>query len=168
MRRIMPSTAFTVAVTMVSMTALTVLAGGFADPRAGGGPDGIKGREVIKIVTTLPGPRHGRVTASGAFRANGYFVRKRATLVFPNGRLAIRRHLLGTTYTPPNLATCWFKIRQNGTFTVFSATGRYRGLRYGGQFWTNISGRLKRSGPDQCGSKLVFYRTVTYEIGTIP
>src|SRR5260370_2100063 len=106
MRRIMPSTAFTVAVTMVSMTALTVLAGGFADPRAGGGPDGIKGREVIKIVTTLPGPRHGRVTASGAFRApgprhgrvtasgafraNGYFVRKPATLVFPNGRLAIR------------------------------------------------------------------------------
>ena len=92
----------------------------------------------------------------------------KASLIFPKGRLAVRRRLLSTSYRPPNLATCWFKIRQHGTFSVFYATGKYRRLRYGGQFWTHIAGRLKRTGPDQCGSKIAYYRSVTYEIGKIP
>jgi len=125
-------------------------------------------REVIKIVNTMPGPKHGQVTAKGAFNARGYFLRKRASLVFPKGRLGVRRHVIGTVVSPPNLVTCWFKIRQHGTFRVFYATGAYRGLRYGGQFTTNFSGRLKRTGHDQCGSQIVYYRSVTYEIGNVP
>jgi hypothetical protein len=124
-------------------------------------------REVITIVNTVPGPRHARVTAKGAFDAHGYFVRKKASLVFPHGRIFIKRHLTGTTYSPPDLATCSFKIRQKGTFRVVGATGNYRGLRFGGPFHTYVTGRLKRSGDDQCSSKIVFYRAVTYEIGTV-
>jgi hypothetical protein len=152
----------TACLTAAAMSVVTVTVAGFARYAAH------TTRESIKIVNTMPGPRHGLVTAKGAFKAKGYFFRKRASLIFPTGRLAVRRHLLSTTYTPPNLATCWFKIRQRGTFRVFYATGTYRGLRYSGNFWTDISGRLKRSGPDQCGSKIVFYRTVTYEIGNVP
>jgi len=151
-----------VSVTAVAMSALIVLVGGFASQPGHGG------HEVIKIVGTTPGPRHAQVTARGPVNAKGYFFRKKASLIFPKGRLAVRRHLESTSYTPPNLATCWFKVRQSGTFRVFYSTGRYRGLRYGGQFWTNISGRLNRTGHDQCGSKIVYYRTVTYEMGNIP
>lgn len=146
----------------VAMSAVTMLTGGFASRPA------LAGREVFKIVATVPGPRHAQVTAKGAFRAHGYFFRKKASLIFPKGRLAVRRHVLSTTVSPPNLATCWFKARQNGTFRVIYATGKYKGLRYSGQFWTHISGRLKSTGHDQCGSKIVYYRTVTYEIGKIP
>lgn len=158
-------------VTVVAMSAVTMFVGGFtsrpaqpahlAQPAHGG-------REVIKIVGTTPGPRHAQVTAKGPITAKGYFFRKKASLIFPKGRLTVRRHLDGTTYTPPNLATCWFKLRQTGTFRVSHSTGKYRAVRYSGQFWTNISGRLNRIGPDQCGSKIVYYRSVTYEIGDIP
>jgi hypothetical protein len=151
--------------TALAMIALTLVNGAFAsNPATGAG----KGREVIKIVNTVPGPRHGHVIATGAFDDHGYFLRKKASLVFTKGRLAVRRHLLSTVYSPPDLATCWFKIRQSGTFRVFYATGKYRGLRYGGRFSTTISGRLKRTGHDECGSQIVFYRTVTYEIGYVP
>lgn len=148
--------------TAIAVSAATLLAGGFAGGRVPAG------REVIKITGTIPGPRHAQVTAKGAFSANGYFLRKKASLIFPKGRLAVRRHVLSTSYKPPNLATCWFKIRQHGTFRVFYATGTYRGLRYSGQFWTHVAGRLKRTGQDQCGSKIVFYHSVVYEIGKIP
>ncbi|HET7015813.1 MAG TPA: hypothetical protein VFI65_17970 [Streptosporangiaceae bacterium] len=129
---------------------------------------GPHGKEVIKIVSKVPGPYHAQVTARGAFRAKGYFLRRRASLVFPDGRLAVRRHLISTTNWAPNLATCWFKARQTGTFRVFYSTGKYRGLRWDGNFTTSIAGRLNRTGPNQCGSKIVAYSAVTYEIGTIP
>lgn len=148
--------------TAVAMSAVTMLAGGFASGPA------FAGREVIKIVGTVPGPAHAQVTARGAFGAHGYFLRRKASLIFPDGRLAVRRHLLSTTVSPPNLATCWFKARQAGTFRVLRGTGKYKGLRYSGRFWTHISGRLKSAGHDQCGSKIVYYRAVTYEIGKIP
>jgi hypothetical protein len=162
MRIMKMPTLLTACLTAVLMSGVTVAVAGFASHPARAL------HESIKIVNTTPGPKHGQVTAKGAFNAKGYYVRKRASLVFPKGRLAVRRHLLSTVDTPPNLTTCWFKIRQRGTFRVFYATGKYRGLRYGGRFWTDISGRLKRSGPDQCGSTIVFYRTVTYEIGNVP
>lgn len=148
--------------TAVAMSVVIMLAGGFANRPA------FTGREVIKIVGTTPGPLHAKVTARGAFDADGYFLRKKASLIFPKGRLAVRRHLLSTSYRPPNLSTCWFKIRQHGTFRVFYATGKYRRLRYRGQFWTHIAGHLKRTGQDQCGSTIVYYHAVTYEIGKIP
>lgn len=151
-----------VSLAAVGMSAVTVLAGGFASRSVP------SGREVIKIVRTIPGPAHAEVTAKGAFSAHGYFLRRKASLIFPRGRIAVRRHLLSTSDTPPNLATCWFKIRQYGTFRVIHATGKYRGLRYGGQFWTHVAGRLKRTGQDQCGSKIVFFHSVTYEMGKIP
>lgn len=146
----------------VAMSAVTMLAGGFASRSVPAG------REAIKIVGSIPGPSHAQVTAKGAFSARGYFLRKRASLIFPKGRLAVRRQVLSTSERPPNLATCWFKIWQHGTFRVFYATGKYRGLRYSGQFWTHVAGRLERTGHDQCGSKIVFYHSVTYEIGKIP
>lgn len=148
--------------TAVAMSAMTVLAGGFSTR-----PE-FAGREVIKIVGSIPGPLHAQVTAKGAFTAQGYFLRKKASLIFPKGRLAVRRHVISTTNKPPNLATCWFKISQYGTFRVFYATGKYRGMRYSGQFWTHVAARLKRTGHDQCGSEIVFYHSVTYEIGKIP
>jgi len=148
--------------TAVAMSALVATTGGFASR------PGIAGREVIKIVGSMPGPFHAQVTAKGAFTARGYFIRRKASLVFPKGRLAVRRHVVTTTYTPPNLATCWFKIQQRGTFRVFYATGSYRGLRFGGQFRSTFSGRLNRTGNDQCGSKVVVYHIVTYETGKIP
>lgn len=134
-------------------------------PHASAAPHG---KEVIRIVTKVPGPYHPQVTAKGAFRAKGYFLRRRASLVFPDGKLAVRRHLTSTTNRAPNLATCWFKARQTGTFRVFYSTGKYRGLRWGGTFTTSIAGRLNKTGPNQCGSKIVVYSAVTFEIGTIP
>jgi hypothetical protein len=132
------------------------------------GEHAFRGKETIKIFATKPGPRHAKVTARGAFTVKGYFVHHRAWLVFPKGRLAVHRKVVSTSYSPPNLSTCRFKTAQSGTFRVFYATGRYKGLRYSGQYWTDISGRLKKSGPNQCTSKIVVYRAVTYEVGTIP
>ncbi len=126
------------------------------------------GREVIKIVSKKPGPYHAKVIARGAFHAKGYFLHRRASLVFPGGRLAVRRHVTSTANQPPNLATCWFKARQTGTFRVFYATGKYRGLRWDGDFISSIAGRLNKTGPLQCGTKIVAYNVVTYETGTIP
>lgn len=155
-----------VGLTAVVMSAATMAAGGFTSrPAAGAVP---AGREVFKIAGTMPGPLHARVTAKGAFSADGYFFRKKASLIFPKGQLVVRRDVLSTSEKPPNLATCWFKITQSGTFSVSHATGKYRGLRDSGQFWTHVAGRLQRTGPDQCGSKIVFYHTVSYEIGRIP
>jgi hypothetical protein len=111
---------------------------------------------------------HAKVTAKGAFTATGYFLRKKASLIFPKGRLVVRRHVLSTSYKPPNLATCRFYISQKGTFRVTYSTGKYKGLRYNGQFWSHIAGRLKQTGHDQCGSTIVHYHFVTYEIGKIP
>jgi hypothetical protein len=148
--------------TAVAVSAVIMVAGGFASRPV------IDGREVFKIVGTTPGPLHATVTAKGAFNASGYFVRKRASLIFPKGRLVVRRHVLATTYTPPNLSTCWFKISQRGTFRVTYATGRYKRLRYNGQYWSHIWGRMKRTGHNQCGSTIVHYHFVTYEIGKIP
>jgi hypothetical protein len=147
--------------TAVAMSAVTLLAGGFASRSA------LSGREVFKIVGTTPGPLHARVTAKGAFDAHGYFFRKKASLIFPKGRIAVRRHVLTTSYRPPNLATCWFKVQQHGTFRVAYGTGKYRRLRDNGQFWTHVAGRLQRTGHDQCGSKIVYYHFVTYEIGNM-
>ena len=148
--------------TAVAMSAVIMLVGGFANRPA------ISGREVFRIVGTTPGPLHAAVTAKGAFKASGYFFRKKASLIFPKGRLVVRRHVLSTRYRPPNLKTCWFKISQYGRFRVTYSTGRYRKLRYSGQYRTHVSGRLKRTGPNQCGSKIVYYHFVTYEIGNIP
>jgi hypothetical protein len=154
---------------VVTMTALTLLTSGFrAAPTVSLGSAARHGKEVIKIAATVPGPHHARVNAHGAFSAKGYFLRSRASLIFPGGRLAVRRHLISTINQPPNLSTCWFKARQTGTFRVFYATGKYHGLRYDGNFTTSIAGRLNKTGPNQCGTKIVVYSAVTYEIGTIP
>jgi len=126
------------------------------------------GKEVIKIVSKVPGPYHPQVTAKGAFSAKGYFLHRRASLIFPDGRLAVHRHLTSTSYRPPNLATCWFKASQTGTFRVFYATGKYHGLRWGGDFTTSVADRLNRTGPNQCGTKIVVYHAFTHETGTIP
>ena len=162
MRRIRLSAVLSAGLTALAMSAVTVVAGGFAGAPAG------SGRETLKIVSTTPGPWHPPVYAKGVFTGKGYFVRKKANIIFPQGRLAVTRHLLGTSYSPPNLATCWFKAQQTGTFQVFYSTGKYRGFRWSGDFWTNISGKLKRTGADECSSKIVYYRAVTYEVGTIP
>lgn len=153
----------------MTMATLTLLTSGFqAASAASLGSAHPHGKEVIKIVSRRPGPYHARVSAHGAFSAKGYFLRRRASLIFPGGRLVVRRHLISTTNQPPNLSTCWFKARQTGTFRVTYSTGKYRGLRWGGDFTTSIAGRLKKTGPDQCGAKIVVYSAVTYEIGTIP
>jgi hypothetical protein len=155
--------------TLVAAVALTLLTSGFRSaPAAPLRPAHPHGKEVIKIVTKRPGPYHARVSAHGAFYAKGYFLRRRASLIFPGGRLAVRRHLISTVNQPPNLATCWFKAHQTGTFRVFYSTGKYRGLRWDGNFTTAIAGRLNKTGANQCGSKIVVYSAVTYEIGTIP
>ncbi len=129
-----------------------------------GSPD-FAGREVFKIVARLSGPRHPTAYAWGAFTAKGRFIRKPATLVFPKGKIVVHRHVRRTVYHGPDLKTCRFKIVQTGTFAVTRATGRYRGLRDSGSFSTTLRGRLKQTGPDRCGSKIVARRTVTYEIG---
>lgn len=150
------------AVLAAGMTAAVMALAGFAYRPA------ISGHEVIRIVGTNPGPRHAKVTAKGAFDAHGYFFRKKASLIFPKGRLVVKRQVISTSYAPPNLATCRFKISQYGTFRVTYSTGRYRKVRYSGQYWSHVSGRLKRTGADQCGSKIVSSRLVVYEIGNIP
>jgi hypothetical protein len=124
------------------------------------------GREVFKIVGRLSGPRHPAASAWGAFTAKGYFIRKDATLVFPKGKIVVRRHVLHTSYFGPDLGTCRFKVVQTGSFRVVRATGRYRGLRDSGRFTTTVHGRLNKTGTNRCGARLIARRTVTYEIGT--
>jgi len=123
------------------------------------------GREVFKIVSRVPGPRHPVAYAWGAFKAKGYFVRRRTTLVFPKGRIVVHRAVQQTTYYGPDLETCRFKIVQKGSFLVTRATGRYRGLRDSGSFAATLHGRLRQTGGDRCGRKIVSRKTVTYEIG---
>jgi hypothetical protein len=127
----------------------------------------ISGREVFKIVSLAEQAKRPKMTAKGAFTARGYFNRRLRTAVFPAGRIKIRRHVLKTSYHGPDLRTCRFKIWQKGTFRVVRATGRYAGIRESGYYWTTISGRLGRVAANECSSKIVAYRSVTYEIGTV-
>ena len=123
------------------------------------------GREVFKIVARMPGPRHPTARAWGAFSATGHYIRKYGTLVFPKGKISVRRHVKKTTYSGPSLRTCRFTIVQRGTFVVRKATGRYRGLHESGHFTSRLYGRLKKTGTNRCSSTIVAKRTVTYEIG---
>ncbi|HEX9065289.1 MAG TPA: hypothetical protein VF843_09280 [Streptosporangiaceae bacterium] len=149
----------------LSLLTTGLLAGAASSPAyAAARQPGFAGRLEFRIVSRLPGPRHAAVTASGAFTASGYFIRKQATLVFPHGRITVARHIQSTSEPPPNLRTCTFTIRQSGTFAVTRATGRYRGLRDSGTFSTTLRGKLRKLGPDRCG-KLVARRTVTIEAG---
>jgi hypothetical protein len=154
--------------TVLAIAGITMLTAGFTSTPARPSTSARHGTETIKITGTMPGPRHAVVTAKGAFKAKGYFWRKRASLVFPHGRLAVSRKVTSSTVNPPDLSTCVFTAKQYGTFSVFYATGWYHGLRYSGTYSTTITGHLKKLGDDQCGSKIVAYRTVTYEVGIIP
>ena len=155
--------------TAAAMAVVTTFAGGFGGDHAQpAGAASLHGREVIRIIDTRPGPRHAKVFAKGAFKATGHFVRKKATLVFPKGKLVVRRHVTSTKVNPPKLSTCRFTEQQAGTFSVSHATGAYQGHRYSGTFSTRISGRLKKTGHNECGSKIVTYRSVVTETGTIP
>ncbi len=147
------------AVTMASGLAQTAASAAERGPA-------FSGREVFKIVGRMPGPRHASASAWGAFKASGVYIRKDATLAFRRGRIIVRRDVEQTAYYGPNLSTCRFKIVQKGTFAVTKATGRYRGLHESGQFATTLTGRLVRSGPGRCGSKITAKRTVTLETGT--
>ena len=133
-------------------------------PVAAAGP-AYAGREVFRIVARMPGPRHATVQAWGAFKATGHFIRQTATITFPKGRIIVRRHVQKITYSGPNLQTCRFTIVERGTFSVKKATGRYRGLHETGHFTSKLHGRLKKTGTNQCSSKIVAKRTVTFEIG---
>jgi hypothetical protein len=154
--------------TAVTTAAVALAVAGFTAAPVASARPARTDQEVIKIVGTIPGPRHAKVTATGAFYGRGYFFRRRASLIFPSGRLAVHRVLLSTTVSPPNLATCWFKEQQSGTFRVFYGTGKFRHVRYSGTFTAKIAGRLKKIAPDECGSKIEVYDTVTYETGIIP
>lgn len=169
MRRTTLSVMRTASLTAVAMAALTAVTGGFGSYRA---PDpagtSLHGHELIRIIDTKPGPRHAKVFAKGAFHATGYFVRKKAMVVFPKGKLVVRRHVTSSSVSPPKLSTCRFTEKQAGTFRVSHATGAYQGHRFSGTFSTRISGRLKKAGHNQCGSKIVTYRAVVTETGTIP
>lgn len=149
----------------VSAGLAVAMAGGLA-PAAHAAP-AFYGREVYKIVTVQPGSARPVVTAWGAFRATGTFIRRYATLAFPKGRIIVSRHVTSTTFSRPDLATCRFTIWQKGTFRVTKATGKYRGLREAGHFSSTIHGRYNHTGTDQCGSKLLAYHVVTYEIGFV-
>ncbi|HUJ06425.1 MAG TPA: hypothetical protein VLX31_10005 [Streptosporangiaceae bacterium] len=127
----------------------------------------LSGREVYKIVDRRPGPKQPVVTASGAFRSSGTYYPRSATLAFPRGRIIIARRPTRTSVSGPNLATCWFSIRQVGVFRVTKATGRFRGLRESGTYRTTISARYNRTGPRRCGDTITNYRATTYDTGTI-
>lgn len=159
----------TASLTAAAMAVLTALLGGFGSARAvPSGPASLHGHEVIRIIDTRPGPRHAKAFAKGAFRATGFFVRAKASLIFPKGKLVVRRHVTSSSVTPPKLSTCRFSEEQAGTFSVSHATGAYQGHRFSGTFSTRVSGRLQKTGHNQCGSKIVTYRAVVTETGTIP
>lgn len=150
----------------VAAVLAATLAGGLVPPASAAvRAPAFSGREVFKIVARLHGPRHPAVTAWGAFSAKGFLVRRHATLVFPKGKIVVRRHVVHTAYYGPDLGTCRFKIVQTGSFRVARATGRYRGLSESGSFTSTLHGRLKRTGPGRCSKTIVARRTVTYETG---
>ncbi|HEX6934463.1 MAG TPA: hypothetical protein VF162_20135 [Streptosporangiaceae bacterium] len=155
-----------IAVVLVTATSGLIQTAGSASaaPDHQAGP-AYSGREVFKIVARVPGPRHATARAWGAFTATGHFIRKDAMLTFPKGRIVVRRHVQKVTYGGPNLRTCRFTIVQRGTFVVRKATGAYRGLHESGHFTSKLYGRLRKTGTNQCGSRTVAKRTVTYEIG---
>jgi hypothetical protein len=145
-----------------------------AAPTASAGPaaharmaPAFSGREVYRIDHLMPGPRHARVRASGAFSAKGVFIRRDAELRFRKGKIIVIRQLSHTTYIGPNLATCRFRILQSGTFRVTRATGRFRGLHESGTFSTTLRARLKRTGPDRCGHRIVHLQAIIVETGTL-
>ncbi len=125
------------------------------------------GREVFTFVISSPSQLHARVTASGAFRATGHYVRRTATIVFPSGRIRIRRVPRGETITGPDPSTCRFTIRQVGDFRVVRATGRYRGLREAGTYRTMIRGRLRKTGPVRCSARLAAFHELSYLVGVV-
>src|SRR5215510_5328149 len=157
-RSIRPAAVATVAAATLVIGLTQATAAGAVRPAYAGG-------ETFKIVARKPGPLHATVYAWGAFKATGHYVRIRSAIVFPRGRIIVRRHVKSTTYRGPNLTTCRFRIVQKGTFVVRRATGRYRHLHESGHFTSRLFGRLKKTGTASCGTKIVASRTVTYEIG---
>jgi len=150
---------------VATVVAATLAVGLMQTAASGAVRPAFAGGETFKIVARNPGPLHPVVYAWGAFKATGHYVRFRSAIVFPRGRIIVRRHVKSTTYHGPNLTTCRFRIVQKGTFAVRRATGRYRHLHESGHFTSRLFGRLKKTGTNACGTKIVSSRTVTYEIG---
>ena len=131
-------------------------------------PCGLRSKTNCGSSAIRPSAKLPVVTAWGAFKATGTYIRRYATLAFPKGRLVVSRQVTWTSPpTQPDLSTCQFKIVQKGTFRVVKATGKYRGLREAGHFTSTIRGRYNKIGTDRCGLKLVAFRVVTYEVGFV-
>ena len=127
------------------------------------------GREVFVIVSLKVGGKHPKVIAKGAFHAVGHldFGRRAGTMVFGHGWIVITHRVFSTSYSTPTPPSCRFTIYQRGTFSITKGTNRYRGIRGGGYYWTTIHGRLGHTSDGLCTSKIVSYRSVTYDRGSV-
>jgi hypothetical protein len=129
------------------------------------------GAEHFRIISISSRARSS-VLATGAFTAGGYQVSGRVTglratdtMVFPNGRLTVRRHITSQVLPLPTSA-CLVTEAIRGTLAAGAGTGAYRGVSAAGGFVQRITGVLPRS-HGLCGGPMIVYQSITYEGATV-
>lgn len=123
-------------------------------------------------VISISAAARSSVLATGAFTAGGYQVsgpvaglRATDTIVFPNGRLTVRRRITRQALPLPTSA-CLVTETIHGTLSIGGGTGAYRRISGTGGFVQRITGVLPRS-HGQCGGAMTAYQSITYEGVTI-
>ncbi len=123
-------------------------------------------------VISISAAARSSVLATGAFTAGGYQVsgpvaglQATDTIVFPNGRLTVRRRITRQALPLPTSA-CLVTETIHGTLSIGGGTGAYRRISGTGGFVQRITGVLPRS-HGQCGGAMTAYQSITYEGGTI-
>jgi hypothetical protein len=127
------------------------------------------GHEVFVIIALKVGSKHPKVVAKGTFHAVGHldFGRRVGIIVFKHGQITITHHVISNSGSVPTPPSCRFTITQRGTFAITKGTKRYTGLRGSGDYQTTIHGRLGHTSNGLCTSKIVSYRSVTYDRGFV-
>jgi hypothetical protein len=127
------------------------------------------GHEVFVIIALKEGSEHPKVVAKGTFHAVGHldFGRRVGIIVFKHGQITITHHVISNSGSVPTPPSCRFTITQRGTFAITKGTKRYTGLRGSGDYQTTIHGRLGHTSNGLCTSKIVSYRSVTYDRGFV-
>jgi hypothetical protein len=127
--------------------------------------------EHFRIISVSAATRSS-VLATGTFTAGGYQVsgpvtslQATDTVVFPNGRFTVRRHITRQVIPLPT-SQCEISETINGTLAIGGGTGAYRGMTGTGAFVQRISGVLPRS-HGQCGGPMTVYQSITYEGATV-
>jgi len=122
-----------------------------ASAAGAGHPAGVWGTEHVQLMTTSATATTDSAIAWGVFTAGGVDKTGNSvdTLVFPGGTIKVA-HSQGTGPQNFNPQTCLMTVRQHGTYSFVSGTGRFKGISGHGRYALSIIAVAARTKSGAC------------------